>query len=81
MPGLTWWLRWYRCLAGGMLCVQVSLKTSLGDIDIELWPKEAPKVRFCLCGAFGSQDTVLEDTTAIEKQRSQCTLFVRAALQ
>ena len=22
------------------------MKTSLGDIDIELWPKEAPKVRF-----------------------------------
>lgn len=26
--------------------MQVILKTSLGDIDIELWPKEAPKVRF-----------------------------------
>ena len=26
--------------------VQVILKTLLGDIDIELWPKEAPKVRF-----------------------------------
>lgn len=24
--------------------LQVSLKTTLGDIDVELWPKEAPKV-------------------------------------
>lgn len=33
--------------------MQVIIKTSLGGIDIELWPKEAPKVRgqcehFCL---------------------------------
>jgi hypothetical protein len=34
--------------------VQVSLKTSLGDIDIELWPKEAPKVRL-LGGRVGGQ--------------------------
>ena len=25
--------------------VQVLLKTNLGDLEIELWPKEAPKVR------------------------------------
>ena len=25
--------------------MQVIIKTSLGGIDIELWPKEAPKVR------------------------------------
>jgi len=25
---------------------QVLLKTSLGDLDIELWPKEAPMVRW-----------------------------------
>ena len=27
------------------LCDQVVLHTSFGDLDIELWPKEAPKVR------------------------------------
>ena len=25
--------------------LQVTVKTSLGDLDVELWPKEAPKVR------------------------------------
>ena len=32
--------------------VQLILKTSLGDIDIELWPKEAPKVRFTVSSAL-----------------------------
>ena len=27
------------------MCGQVVLHTSFGDLDIELWPKEAPKVR------------------------------------
>ena len=35
--------RW--CCNKAATLVQVILKTSLGDIDIELWPKEAPKVR------------------------------------
>jgi len=35
------------CRHSAALCyMQVILKTSLGDIDIELWPKEAPKVRW-----------------------------------
>ena len=29
--------------------VQVILKTTLGDIDVELWPKEAPKARAASC--------------------------------
>ena len=40
------------CLAVRLLharaCAQVILKTSLGDLDIELWPKEAPKARLPL---------------------------------
>lgn len=36
---------------------QVVLRTSLGDIDLELWPKEAPKavrnfVQLCLEGYY-----------------------------
>ena len=35
------------CRQSAAICyMQVVLKTSLGDIDIELWPKEAPKVRW-----------------------------------
>ncbi len=38
-------------------CLQVVLRTTLGDIDIELWPKEAPKavrnfVQLCLEGYY-----------------------------
>ena len=34
---------------------KVVLKTTLGDVDLELWPKEAPKVRasLCVCGGGG----------------------------
>lgn len=39
------------------LAPQVVLRTSLGDIDLELWPKEAPKavrnfVQLCLEGYY-----------------------------
>eukprot|EP01045_Picozoa_sp_COSAG04_P060825 COSAG04_NODE_30904_length_260_cov_0.614907_1_plen_57_part_10 len=35
---------------------KVVLKTTLGDVDLELWPKEAPKVRasLCVCGGGGA---------------------------
>jgi hypothetical protein len=29
--------------------LQVTLKTTIGDLDIELWPKEAPKVGRVIC--------------------------------
>jgi len=40
-----------------MFCIQVTLKTTVGDLDIELWPKEAPKavrnfVQLCLEGYY-----------------------------
>jgi len=40
-------------------CPQVLLKTTIGDIDIELWPKEAPKacrnfVQLCLEGYYNN---------------------------
>ena len=40
-----------------ILCTQVLLKTSLGDIDIELWSKEAPLasrnfVQLCMEGYY-----------------------------
>jgi hypothetical protein len=34
---------------------QVSLKTTIGNLDIELWPKEAPKV----CYTAGSKAQLL----------------------
>ena len=38
-------------------CGKVVLKTSLGDIDIEIWPKEAPKacrnfIQLCMEGYY-----------------------------
>lgn len=31
-----------------LLPPQVTLKTTVGDLDIELWAKEAPKVRLAI---------------------------------
>lgn len=50
-----------RCASSTKLCCflapQVVLRTTLGDLDIELWPKEAPKavrnfVQLCMEGYY-----------------------------
>ncbi len=66
--------------------MQVILKTSLGDIDIELWPKEAPKVsrlsitaEECRLNAasMGSRDPNQVDTMHMQAVRN----FVQLCLE
>ncbi len=55
---------------------QVLLKTSLGDLDIELWPKEAPMVRTHVCrAAASSRMTQLQLSSC---RPATCTAIQRA---
>ena len=48
------------------LALQVVLRTTAGDIDIELWPKEAPKA----CSAADPQDSI-----AVQAQPRSCGII------
>lgn len=47
-------------------CLQVTLKTTIGDLDIELWPKEAPKVRVQLCSSATATNTCQHVWTVLQ---------------